>query len=142
MKVSLLIVDDEIKITQMLQRHFQFLGFDVHIASDGIEALKVLEQHHIHIVVSDIMMPNMNGVQLLAEIREHYPMIQVIMITGYVTINNALSTMREGARTCIFKPLEDLTLLEDAVNNAVKHVKQWIDILDELRAMKPQEAGV
>ena len=141
MNVRILIVDDEEDNRKMLSRHFRFNGFEVETAENGEAALAVLEDTKIDIVVSDIMMPVMDGISLLKEIHATYPTVRAIMITGYVTLENALSCMRFGADTCIFKPLNDLTKLDEAIENAVQSIKHWLEILDELREMKPAEGA-
>ncbi len=141
MKARLLIVDDEPEIREMLSRHFRYLGFQVDTASDGIEALEKLAKARTEVIISDIVMPQMDGVELLRTIRQQYPMIHTIMITGYVTLENALASMRHGADTCVFKPLEDLTELEEAVEFAVGRLKRWQEKLRMLQAMNPAVSG-
>ena len=141
MSAKLLIVDDEAEIRDMLARHFQYLGFQVDTACDGIEAIEKLAQSRTEVIISDIVMPRMNGVELLRIVRQQYPMIHSIMVTGYVTLDNALSCMRLGADTCIFKPLEDLTELENAVDVAVGRLKRWQEKLKILQAMNPAVSG-
>ncbi len=141
MKARLLIVDDEPEICEMLSRHFRYLGFHVDTASDGIEALEKLAKARTEVVISDIVMPQMDGVELLRTIQQQYPMIHTIMITGYVTLENALACMRHGADTCVFKPLEDLTELEEAVEFAVGRLKRWHEKLRMLQAMNPAVSG-
>ena len=137
MKSRILIVDDEAEIRDLLHRHFRYLGYDVDTASGGQDALAMLAQTRTDIVVSDINMPGMDGVALLEAVRQDYPMIRVVMMTGYVSQENILACMRKGAETCIFKPLEDLAILERAVFNAEKVSKHWWRILSELRSAKP-----
>lgn len=141
MKARLLIVDDETEICEMLSRHFRYLGFQVDTASDGIEAMEKLAQVRTEVVISDIVMPGMDGVELLRAIRQQYPMIHTIMITGYVTLENALACMRHGADICIFKPLEDLNELEEAVEFAVGRLKRWQEKLRMLQTMNPAVSG-
>lgn len=139
MKVRILVVDDEVEICDMLTRHFRFLGYDAVSAPNGHEALEIIQNNPPSIVISDIKMPVMDGTELLRTLRHEYPMIHVIMITGYVTLDNALTCMRLGADTLVFKPLEDLRELENAVERAVSSITHWLDLLKELRAMKPKE---
>ncbi len=136
MTAQLLIVDDEQEIREMLSRHFRYLGYDVEVAANGREALQKLGEKKIDILVSDIMMPEMNGVELLKQVRAEYPMLRPIMITGQVTLQNALACMRYGADSCIFKPLTDLSILEKAVQDATNKNKYWMDVLKELKGMK------
>lgn len=140
MKVKILVVDDEPGIREMLQRHFRFLGFEVDTAENGKIALEHLERERFDVVISDIMMPEMTGPEMLRKIRGEYPMVHVIMMTGYVTMDNALACMRLGADTLIFKPLEDLEELERAVENAVVHINHWLDLLKKLQSLKPASA--
>ena len=141
MSAKLLIVDDESEIRDMLSRHFQYLGYQVETACDGIEAIEKLAQARTDVIISDIVMPRMNGVELLRIVRQQYPMIHSIMVTGYVTLDNALSCMRLGADTCVFKPIEDLTELENAVDVAVSRLKRWQEKLKILQAMNPVVSG-
>ncbi len=141
MKGRLLVVDDEAEIRDMLSRHFRMLDYDVLTASDGTDALDVLAENRIDVVISDIKMPEMDGTTLLKKIKTQYPMIRVIMITGYVTLENALACMRRQADTCIFKPLNDLSELENAVERAMDTLERWHQKLRELRGMKPDSEG-
>ena len=137
MKVRILVVDDEQEIREMVQRHFRFLGFHVDTAENGLDALRIMQGKRYDIVISDIMMPEMLGTDMLREIRKQYPMTHVIMVTGYVTLDNALTCMRLGADTLILKPLEDLGELEAAVERSVAAVARWLNLLKKLQEMKP-----
>lgn len=141
MPIHLLVVDDEEQIRDMLSRHFRYLGFDVQTAENGQDALDKMSQWKTDIVISDIRMPVMDGAELCKRIRTDYPMTRVIMITGYVTLENALACMRRGADRCIFKPIEDLTELESAVNKSVETVSYWLDVLKELAGQKEAMNG-
>ena len=137
MSAHLLIVDDEVEIREMLSRHYRLMGYEVDLAANGRDALEVLAAKRVDVVISDIMMPEMDGVALLQEIRNQYPMVRAIMITGYVTLENALACMRYQAETCVFKPLEDLTELDSAVTVALEHLRLWQQKLRDLQGMKP-----
>ncbi len=141
MGARLLIVDDEEEIREMLSRHFRFIGFEVDLAINGVNALEILATKRIDIVISDIMMPEMDGVTLLQEIRIHYPMVRIIMITGYVTLENALACMRNGAETLVFKPLIELSELDEAVYRTLEILKVWQQKLQDLRGMKTTAKG-
>lgn len=137
MKGSLLIVDDEEEIREMLARHFRMLGYSTAVVGSAQEALDRLSERSFDVAISDIMMPGMSGVELLREISHQYPMTRVIMITGYVTLENALACMRLHADTCVFKPLGDLAELESAVEKAVESLENWKRKFLELQGMKP-----
>ncbi|MGM0419055.1 MAG: response regulator [Thermodesulfobacteriota bacterium] len=135
-KARILVVDDEEEIRNSLSRHFEFDGYEVETAANGIKALEALEKKRFEVVITDIMMPEMNGVELLKHIRNDYPMTHSIVITGYVTMDNLLAALRYRADTCIFKPLEDMSELDDAVIKAVEDLKKWQKKLKELKGMK------
>ncbi|MCD4829081.1 MAG: response regulator [Candidatus Cloacimonetes bacterium] len=131
----LLIVDDEADIRDSLSRHFRFLDYDVETAANGVEALEIMRKRRFQVVISDIMMPKMDGIDLLRQVRSNYPMTHVVMITGYVTMENILSCMRHGADTCVFKPIEDITELETAVSQASAMIDNWRSKLKQLTGM-------
>jgi two-component system response regulator PilR (NtrC family) len=137
MSSRILIVDDEEEIRNSLQRKFQLQGYEVAVAANGIDACLELERNAYQVVISDIRMPGKNGVDLLRYIKREYPMTRVIMITGYVTLDNALACMRHGADTCIFKPFKDMDELDAAVTSALAYLDHWEKKLHDLRAMKP-----
>jgi DNA-binding NtrC family response regulator len=136
MKARILIVDDEKEIRDMLSRHYKFNGYDTETAGSVDDALEILNTKMIQVVVSDIMMPGKTGIDLLKSIHENFPMIRVVMITGYVTLENALACMRKGADTCIFKPLGDLEELDEAVLRSVEWNERWQEKLRSLQRMK------
>ncbi len=141
MKAQLLIVDDEQEIRDALARHFRFLGYDVATASNGEEALQKLNEIKVDVMISDIVMPVMTGVELLRIMRKEFPMVRVIMITGYVTQENVMACMRHGAETCIFKPWVDMQELEKAVKDAVEKNAIWKKKMKQLIDMKPSTNG-
>ncbi len=137
---KLLIVDDEEEIRTALSRHFRYLGYDIVTACNGREALDILAEQKVGVIVSDIVMPVMNGVDLLRVVRKEYPMVRVIMITGYVTQENVMACMRHDAETCIFKPWPDMAELEQAVKAAFERIMSWKSKLRILLQMKPGSA--
>jgi len=135
LKIRILAVDDEKDITDLLVRHFHFKGYDIVGTNDPGVALKMIEEENFNIVISDIVMPGLDGLELLRRIKHYNGGIQVIMITGYVTMNNILSAMRRGAETVFFKPLGDLDKLEETVKQCVTKLQMWQKILKELGTM-------
>ncbi len=134
-KEVLLIVDDETAICEMLSRHFRFRGYDVVTAGNGAEAVGILKKQVIDVVITDLMMPVMDGVALLKIIRNEYPMVHAIVMTGYVTLENLLAAMRYGADTCVFKPLDDMEEMTQAVASACSTLAGWKKKLAELSGL-------
>ncbi len=115
---SLLIVDDEPSILQSLGGLLSDEGFEVTTAANGYEALKVIEAESPDLVLLDIWMPGIDGIETLKEIKKENPNIQVIIITGHGTIETAVKATKLGAFDLIEKPLSiDKVIV--AINNAL-----------------------
>ena len=114
----ILIVDDEPEMRSALSHSIHRCGFDVESAASGPEAVIKLKKNTYSLVVTDVRMPEMSGMELLEKIRKLAPQIPVIMITAYGTINNAVEAMQEGASDYILKPFSFETL-EAAVKKAI-----------------------
>ena len=132
LKLRILVVDDEEAITSLLVRHLTFKGYEVVGVNSAVSALRMIEEENFNIVITDIVMPGMDGLELLQRIKQYNGAIQVIMITGYVTIHNILTAMRRGAETVFFKPLKDLDRVEKAIENCISRINMWQEILKEL----------
>lgn len=141
MSFKILIVDDEKEIRDSLALRYELQGYETIAAKNGKEALKILSERKIHIVISDIMMPVMNGVQLMKVIRQEFPMIKVVMITGYVTLDNALACYRYGAHNVVFKPFEDLKELDENIMELKQYLERWEKKLSTLVNMKPKSGA-
>jgi two-component system, NtrC family, response regulator AtoC len=103
---NILVVDDDPDIREVLADRLDSLGYRVLTAANGVEGLEVFERQSPHLVLLDIEMPGMNGLEMLAEIRKREHDTAVIMITAYGTIERAVEAMKEGAYDFIPKPFE------------------------------------
>jgi len=104
----LLLVDDEPGILAALRRVFQRENYELHFARNGVEALKVLAGQPIHLIISDFMMPQMNGSELLAQVRERWPETIRIMLTGHANTDAVMGSVKGGAvYRFILKPWND-----------------------------------
>ncbi len=115
---SILIVDDEPSILQSLQGLLADEGFEVSTASNGYEALKHIEQDSPDLVLLDIWMPGIDGIETLKEIKKNNPFIQVIIITGHGTVETAVKATKLGAFDLIEKPLS-FDKIVVSINNAL-----------------------
>jgi signal transduction histidine kinase len=104
--MNALVIDDEAGIREGCKRILSRMGFQVHTAGRGEEGLEVLKEELISIVLLDLKMPGMDGLEVLAHIREIDESILVIIITGFATIETAIEAMRRGAYDFIPKPFE------------------------------------
>ncbi|MGY2292542.1 sigma-54-dependent transcriptional regulator [Pseudomonas sp. SDO528_S397] len=121
---NVLVVDDEPKLCDLLASALSQAHIRVFTAGDGLQALKVLEQEDIDLLISDWRMPGMDGPTLLAEVKVRYPQVPVIVMTAYSTVKNAVQSMRNGAYDYIAKPF-DIDELDITVAKAL----QFRDIL-------------
>lgn len=112
----ILVVDDEEKIRKSLSELLQDQGYDVIIAGSGSECLQIISSQHLDLVLLDIVMPEMSGIEVLQKIKEKYKNIEVIMITGYADKEKAIATFRLGAYDFIEKPFESGEILNTIAN--------------------------
>jgi len=103
-KARLLVVDDEIIALKNLEHVLTKEGYDIVTTDSGPEALKLLEEEEFSVVLTDLRMPEVDGMQVLERSRELHPHSEVIMITGYATIDSAVEAMKKGAYHYIAKP--------------------------------------
>ena len=115
----ILIVDDEFNMRVVLEALLKKEGYEVSTASDGVEALKILAEEEVSVVVTDLKMPKLDGMGLLDRIMENYPSIPVIMITAHGTVSNAVDALKKGAFDYITKPFEQADL-KHVIAKAVK----------------------
>lgn len=138
-QIKLLIVDDEEDFRDAASAYFRKLGYSVSKASDGREALELVESQVFDVAIVDIHMPNLTGLQLLSELRASENDLQVIMLTGGGTIENAVESIKKGAFDFLTKPakLNELDLLIQKAwrssqlfkeNRQLRHVIQQVAV--------------
>ena len=133
MSHNVLVVDDEPKLCDLLSSALSQNEVHVFTAGNGLQALAILEQEDIDLIISDWRMPGMDGPQLLAEIKARYPQLPVIVMTAYSTVKNAVQSMRNGAYDYIAKPF-DIDELDITVSKAL----QFRDILRDNARMRAE----
>jgi DNA-binding NtrC family response regulator len=110
---SVLIVDDEVEIRESLEALLEMDGYDVQSAGDGEEGMARIAEHPFDLVLLDYALPGRNGMEILQDIRAHDPLLPVIMITAYGTVENAVNAMQAGATNFVQKPWDNEKLLAD-----------------------------
>lgn len=118
MKFNILVVDDEKNIREGLGQALELEGYKVFLAADGIEALNIINDDIVDIVIADLKMPRLSGEELLKRVVASYPTVPVIILTGHGTIETAVQAMRNGAYDFLTKPL-DLNRLSLLVKRAL-----------------------
>lgn len=114
-KMKLMLVDDEERFLQTTNKLLAKKGYEVVTAISGVEALDKLEVSHIDVVILDVKMPGMDGVETLKQIKSRFPLVEVVMLTGHGTINSAVEGMKTGAFDYLTKPCDLDELLAKAL---------------------------
>ncbi len=132
-RARILAIDDEKNIRHLLRNELTLEGFDVTTAKSGEEGLKILKDKHFDVVLLDIKLPQMNGIEVLRNLKQKSPNTEVIMITGYGDIQTAVESMKLGARDYITKPFklsELLALVNDVAteNGSTKELRAQLSM--------------
>ncbi|MCX6830185.1 MAG: sigma-54 dependent transcriptional regulator [candidate division Zixibacteria bacterium] len=129
-KERILVVDDAPDTLEVLQRNLSSQGYTVYTASGVADAIKILESTPVDLVITDLKMPQVSGLELIRHVRENFKKTEVMMITGYATIEGAVKAVKSGAEEYLTKPFTDEELLA-----AVRRV------LDKLHVRLAAESG-
>ena len=131
---KLLLIDDETAFLDAMARRLQKRDFDILTATSGMEAMEVLsnDSEKIEVVILDVKMPGMDGIETLAEIKRKYPLIEVVMLTGHATVSSAIDGMKQGAFDYLMKPC-DMDVLLEKVNDAAAKKRRHEEKIIEAR---------
>jgi two-component system, NtrC family, response regulator PilR len=132
--MTILIVDDERPLCDLLKMALEEKGYAVQVAHDAEPALAILKTTTVDLVLSDIRMPGMSGLELLKSVKEIDITIPVILMTAYGTIESAVQAMRDGAYHYLLKPFDKLDTLELTVAQAL----QWRRLLVENQYLRQE----
>ena len=144
MSYSILFVDDEPSMRRVFTLSLEEMGYQVLTAADGREGLEQFQAQRPDIVLTDIRMPGMDGLELLRRIKEQSPDTEVIVLTGYGDMEKAVKSLREQAADFIHKPVSD-EVLELALQRAVermelkRQVKEYTENLEQLVEQRTRE---
>jgi two-component system response regulator HydG len=139
--VTVLVVDDEAGNLTSLNKIFQREGMRVFAAESAKQALELARRHHIHVVLTDLMMPGTNGVELLRALKELTPDTEVVLMTAYGTVETAVQAMREGAYDFVEKPLKRMTIVKSVRKAAERQslVRENRSLREELKLLTSRE---
>ncbi len=151
MKFNILIVDDEKNIREGLGKALELDGYNVFLAENGKEALDIVTNGEIDLIITDLKMPELSGEELLKRVASAYPAIPIIILTGHGTIESAVQAMRDGAYDFLTKPVNldrlsllvkralanrELVLQNRALQEELKSRSQFANIIGKSEAMK------
>ena len=123
-KNRILVVDDDEVVRWSYLRSLQSLSRNVEAACDGEEALQTMEQSPCDVVLLDLRMPGQDGMSVLRTIKQKWPESEVVIITGYPTVDSAKEALRLGAYDYVAKPVAPLDVIS-VTDSAMAH-KQWV----------------
>lgn len=113
-KMKMMLVDDEERFLSTTQKLLGKKGYDALTSTSGEEALQKLEMHNVHVVILDVKMPGMDGIETLKAIKRRFPLVEVIMLTGHGTVESAVEGLKSGATDYLTKPADISELIEKA----------------------------
>ena len=138
MRHNILIVDDEQLIRQGLRARIEYLGIDVDEifeAENGLMALRLQEEHPIDVVITDIRMPDMDGLELIQEMQKKNNQIKFVVLSGYAEISYAETALRLGVKAYLLKPVSNDDL-KAAFDKAYKEMEQTASVRQEVQMKK------
>jgi len=115
-KGKILVIDDEDIVRLSCSRSLVPEGYELKMAKNGPEGLKMLETETFDLVLTDLKMPNMDGIEVLGTIKEKWPKIDVVIVTGYQTVETAVKAIKLGAFDYIEKPFTPDSLITTVAN--------------------------
>jgi DNA-binding NtrC family response regulator len=104
--IRVLIADDEIDFVETLGTRLKLRGFEVSTVHSGIEAIKAVEQDPPDVLVLDLKMPDLNGLEVLTKVKENFPALEVVILTGHGSFEAGKEGMQQGAFDYIMKPVD------------------------------------
>jgi diguanylate cyclase (GGDEF)-like protein len=135
----ILIVDDDVAVCSMMQEFLQEQGHSTITAHNGTDAQKLIDKHRFAVVLSDIRMQPMDGIELLTWIREHHPDTVVVMITGYGNMDVVVKCLRLGAFDFLTKPIENLEMISLTVERAMERYRMFQENANLLTRMRAHQ---
>ncbi|WP_431242058.1 response regulator [Flavobacterium sp. P21] len=120
LKENILIVDDNYEMLTLFQRTIKALNYQTYKASSVNEAIEVLKNNSINLLITDLNMPEINGIELIKYTEEHFPEISKLVVTGMPSIDNAVDAIKSGALEYLIKPFTSEELSKAIKNSLIK----------------------
>jgi DNA-binding NtrC family response regulator len=127
---NVLVVDDEVEFVETFSERLTMRNLEISKAFSGKEALEALKKNqNVEVVILDVKMPEMDGIEALTEIKKQYPLVEVIMLSGHSTVESAIEGMKKGAFDYLMKPCEMdqiIAKISEAVAKKRRHEEKII----------------
>ncbi len=136
---TVLHIDDDPNFTRIVAARLNKLGYEVHSVTDPRDAMREIKKGQYRVVLLDIDMPYLSGLHLLSEIKRYDGGIQIIMLTGLVNMVTVLDSLRCGAEACIFKPIDEIEPLSEALESVFQKIDRWWFSLRDLKQRRKSE---
>lgn len=137
-KENILIVDDDYDMLEVLQRNLKAENYHTYKATSVLAAIDILQNSDIHLLITDLQMPGMNGMELVKYVGDHYTNIPKLVITGYPSIDGALEAIKSGALDYLSKPFTKNELLK-AVNKSLSGTEKKIKTQPDSGKVKSEQ---
>ena len=132
-------VDDDPSLLRVVAGKLSASGYEVISVEDPREAVSKMRETGARLLLLDIDMPYVNGMELLKKVKQEDGGIQVVMLSGLVSMSTALQSMRWGAEACVFKPINDFGPLLKSIEATFEKIDRWWTCVEELRKRKTTE---
>jgi DNA-binding NtrC family response regulator len=126
---KILVVDDDTSVVESLCQYLAREGFDVEGESDSVAALRELESSEYGILITDILMPELDGIELLRAAKQKNPFLQVILITAHVRLSYLLEGFAAGATNCFFKPFTSMAPVAQEAESCLRKIDRIHEVL-------------
>jgi DNA-binding NtrC family response regulator len=118
---NVLLVDDEVSFVETFGERLELRDFEISKAFSGPEALRVLEENkNVEVVILDVKMPGMDGIETLADIKRKHPLVEVMMLSGHADVESAIEGMKQGAFDYLMKPVDMDQIITKVTEAALK----------------------
>lgn len=108
---KILVIDDEDIVRKSCSRTLSPLGYEVRLSQSSLDGLRMMDEERFDLVLTDIKMPDLDGIEVLKQVREKFPNMKVIIMTGYQSVENALKSVQLGAFDYLEKPFAPHALI-------------------------------
>ncbi len=130
-KMTVLILDDEVNFTEELQEYLEIKDFKAFTANAPARGFKILQAHEIDLLILDVRLPGMSGIEILKEVKQTYPDMEVIIVSGHGDMDTVISAMRNGAIDYLRKPFRHLD-----IQIAIERTQKYLTLFHKYKEMK------